>query len=176
MKLPHLSLYLLFFVFLITFLSCSKEKSAGETAGGSISTNESGAGGEAAAVFSIPQLDADYWKDIYGLQQQVMHAPENVEVRKSLCERSYFEPNRAIVVVGVGRRTNPNTGEQISLGLVRQAAYSDAARWASYISAWLEHDYQPDFGEISTIINSSSEVIKEIQVGDSLYVELAYHY
>lgn len=175
MKYSHLSLHLLFFFFLITFLSCSKEKSAGEPAEGTVSTNESGAG-KATAVFSIPQLDPDYWKDIYELQQQVMQAPDNIAIRKSLCERSYFEPNRAIVVVGVGRRTNPNTGEQISLGLVRQAAYSDAARWASYISTWLEHDYQPNFGEISTALNSSSEVIKEMLVGDSLYVELAYNY
>lgn len=175
MKHPHLRLHFLFFFFLIIFLSCSKEKSADESAGGTVSTNESGAG-ETKAVFSIPQLDPDYWKEIYGLQQQVMHAPENIDVRKSLCERSYFEMNRAIVVVGVGRRTNPNSGEQISLGLVRQAAYSDAARWASYISTWLEHNYQPNFGEISTALNSSSEVIKEMLLGDSLYVELAYHY
>ena len=175
MKHPHLSLHLLFFFFLITFSSCTKEKNTDESAGGTVSTNESGAG-EATAVFSLPQLEPDYWKEIYDLQQQVMSAPENIEVRKSLCERSYFEPNRAIVVVGVGRRTNPNSGEQISLGLVRQAAYSDAARWASYISTWLDHDYQPNFGEISADLNSSSEVIKEMLVGDSLYVELAYNY
>lgn len=171
---PHGSLILTLGI-IVTLLGCAKEKSAGEPPAGSISTNESG-GNATTATFSAPDIDPEYWKGIFHLQQQVMISPDSIALRKALCERAYFENNRAIVVVGVGRRVNPNTGQQIPPGLVKQAAYSDAARWAAYISAWLEQDYQPDFGEISAALNSSSEVMGEMALGDSLFVEVAYQY
>ena len=176
MKLQSYGCVILTLGLIVILCGCTKEKNAEPPpATGSISTNESG-GNATTITFSAPDIDPEYWKEIFHHQQQVMLAPDNIELRKNLCEAAYFENNRAIVVVGVGRRTNPNTGQQIPLGLVKQVAYSDAARWAAYISAWLEQDYQPGFGEISAALNTSSEVMGEMTEGDSLFVEVAYQY
>ena len=166
---------LFYFLVMIIIIGCNKEKSSGDSTEGNISGKEAG-GSEIVTTFSIPQVESDYWMQLFDLQQQIMKTPDSIELRKKLCDQAYFKNNLAIITVGVGRKTNPVTGQMIPAGLVRQAAVSDAARWASYISAWLEQDYQPAFGEISRALNTTSEIITETEIGDSLFVEIAFRY
>lgn len=160
---------------LLLLPGCSKKEEPETAPQGSISTLESG-GNRVEATFSVPELAAEYWKTIFETQQAIMASPEDAALRKQLCDRAYFPQNRAIVTVGVGRRSHPETGQPISSQFVRQAAFADAARWAGYISTWLEQNYQPDFGELSKALDASSQVISETALGDSLYVEVAYQY
>lgn len=160
---------------LLLLPGCSKKEEVEVTPGGSVSTPESG-GNQVQAAFSVPNLGAEYWKTIFETQQAIMAAPTNTLLRTQLCDIAYFSQNRAIVTVGVGRRTHPDTGQLLAPQFVRQAALADAARWAGYISTWLEQNFQPNFGELSTALNASSRVIGETVLGDSLYVQVAYQY
>lgn len=160
---------------LLLLPGCSKKEEVETAPEGSVSTPESG-GNQVQAAFSVPELAAEYWKTLFETQQAIMASPEDAALRKQLCDKAYFPQNRAIVAVGVGRRSHPETGQPISPQFVRQAAYTDAARWAGYISAWLEQNYQPNFGELSKALDGSSQVISETVLGDSLYVEVAYQY
>jgi hypothetical protein len=169
-------LSLLFYLLLtVFFVGCAKEESADGSTGGSISGKEAG-GTVIVPTFSIPPVESNYWIQLFDLQQQIKQTPDSAELRKNLCSLAYFKNNLAIITVGVGRRTNPSTGQRIPAGLIKQAAVSDAARWASYISTWLEQDYQPAFGEISRALNTTSEIVNETVTGDSLVVVMAFRY
>jgi hypothetical protein len=164
-----------YLLLLVTVTGCDKDKSSEGSTKGSISGKETG-GSEIVPTFSIPQVESNYGMQLFDLQQQIKQAPDSTGLRKKLCDLAYFKNNLAIITVGVGRRTNSATGQMIPAGLVKQAAVSDAARWASYISTWLEQDCQPAFGEISRALNTTSEIITETVIGDSLFVEMAFQY
>ena len=173
---PLQRLFLLFYLLLtIFFVGCGKEKSADGSTEGSISGKEAG-GTVIVPTFSIPAVESNYWMQLFELQQRIKQTPDSAELRKSLCNLAYFKNNLAIITVGAGRKTNPSTGQKIPAGLIKQAAVGDAARWASYISTWLEQDYQPAFGEISRALNTTSEIINETVIGDSLVVIMAFRY
>lgn len=162
-------------VMLLLLPGCGSKEETEPAHGGSISTPEAG-GKQMEAAFSVPNIAADYWKTIFETQQEIMASPKDPNLRVKLCDLTYFPQNRAIVTVGVGRRTHPQTGEPIATQFVRQAAYADAARWAGYVSAWLKQISRPNFGELSTALEGSSRVIGETVLGDSLYVQVAYQY
>lgn len=143
--------------------------------GGALSNAESG-GIKPTISFSVPAVDTVFWRTVFDAQQRVMQSPQDVDLRKSLCQQAYFPNSRAIVTVGVGRLRHPETGQPLSFPLVRQAALADAARWASYVSTWLAQDYQPEFGQISKVFQANSRLMGESTRGDSLYVMMAYEY
>ncbi|NIS37978.1 hypothetical protein GWN26_11100 [Candidatus Saccharibacteria bacterium] len=62
------------------------------------------------------------------------------------------------------------------MGYSKQAAFTDAGRWAAYLQRWLENDFQPDFGNISEAVDAHSEVVREEVIGDSLYMEVVFQY
>lgn len=155
------------------FSGCGTKERPEESPGGKLSGEESG---PAIIRFSAPQLDPNYWQTLLQLQDSITRSPSDSLLRKTLCERSYFPQNRALVVVGIGRLHNPETGQSIPAGFARQAAFSSAARWAAYVHTWLEQNYQPEFGAISTALNLPSQVIREQVIGDSLLLEVAFEY
>ncbi|GEM_PF-2972694 len=161
------------FIVASTFSGCGSKDRSEEGQGGKLSWEESK---PAIVHFSIPPIEPNYWQRLLQLQDSIAHSPTDSLLRKVFCERSYFPQNRAIVVVGIGRLRNPKTGTPIPTGYARQAAFSSAARWAAYTQTWLEQNYQPEFGAISTALNLPSKVVREQVIGDSLLLEVAFEY
>ena len=161
----------IFLTIVLIMLGCkAKEESEGAPEG-SLTGKETTPG---AYTFSIPDVEETYWQVLAQLQDSIVFSPQDSLLRKKLCEQAYFEKNRAIVVVGIGRLRNPQTGQVIPRGYAQQAAFSSAARWAAYVQTWLENQYHPEFGSISTALTSPSQVVKEIVQGDSLILEVAF--
>jgi hypothetical protein len=93
--------------------------------------------------------------------------------REDYCKRAYLEKHDLFISMGIGRLTNPETGQPIPLHLVRRAADLDARRWASYGEQWLSADYEPPFGELKSGFNKPVTPLKENIVGDSLFIFIA---
>ncbi len=157
----------------VPFSGCGTKDHPEESAVSKLSVEESG---PSIVKFSTPELEPNYWQTLLQLQDSIALSPSDSLLRKLLCDRSYFPQNRAIVVVGIGRLRNPKTDKPIPTGFARQAAFSSAARWAAYVKTWLERNYQPEFGAISTALNLPSQVVKEHVKGDSLLLEVAFEY
>jgi hypothetical protein len=121
----------------------------------------------------IPKLDDDYLAEIYELQERIKLDHQNIELRKTYCQKAYLPESGHIISMGIGRLYNPKTGQAIPKASAERVALMDAARWAGYIEVWMEQQYQPDFGKLNKQVNLPLQVINQITLGDSLIIFFA---
>jgi hypothetical protein len=161
-----ISILILLFVVLITSCDKKQEQNVEEL------SNKSEAGSMTATT-GIPKVDDDYLAEIYELQERIKLDHQNIELRKSYCQKAYFPESGQIISMGIGLLNNPKTGQAIPKALAERVALIDAARWVGYIEVWLEQQYQPDFGKLNKQVNLPLQVINQITLGDSLFVFFA---
>lgn len=167
-----LSAVLLIFLLIFYFSSCEKKEPHDEHTG--MTGKEEAA--PTTVTFSVPELNEDYWQTLQLLQDSIKTSPGDTLLKKKYCQLGYIGDHRAIVAVGIGRLIHPETGRRIPEAMARQAAISDASRWAAYLISWIEEGVQKEFGSISRAVPTSSQIVNEIQQGDSLIVEMAFEY
>jgi len=155
---------------LALFYACKGEKEA-ETENMQQSTAEMSGTGAAA----MPSLSDDYLVGIYEAQELIKIFQDEKSFREDYCKRAYLKDYDLFISMGIGRLTNPETGQAIPRHLARRAADLDARRWAGYGARWLSSDYEPPFGELKTNFNKPVTVLEENVVGDSLFVFVATH-
>jgi hypothetical protein len=125
------------------------------------------------ADFVAPQLDKSFLANLYTVQMEIITNPSSRLHKERYIFNAYLADNNALVSFGNARLTNPETGAEISRALAKRAALVDAKRWASYGLQWLNNDFRPDFGEISTINHGEIKELATFIKGDSLVVAIA---
>jgi hypothetical protein len=153
---------------LVMFSACQTEKDA-ETE----QVQQSAREGSATNTPAIPDLSDDYLVGIYEAQELIKIFHDEKSFREDYCKRAYLEDYDLFISMGIGRLTNPETGQSIPRHMARRAADLDARRWAGYGAQWLSSDYEPPFGELHTTFNKPVTVLGENVVGDSLFVFVA---
>lgn len=128
---------------------------------------------ESEAVFTAPELSEIDFDALADLQKQISNQPENRSLRGTFLEKAYFKSNKALVTIGVGRLTHPETGQPLSRAMVKRAAQLDANRWAAYGLSWIKNDLNPDFGNVDTTFQGLQNVLLSYDKGDSLYLAVA---
>jgi hypothetical protein len=124
-------------------------------------------------AFTPPKLDQPFLKSLYDVQMEIMNNPSSRLHKERFIFNAYLADNNALVSFGNARLTNPQTGAKISRALAKRAALVDAKRWASYGLLWLNNDFKPDFGEISTVNQGELKELATFIKGDSLIVAIA---
>ena len=121
----------------------------------------------------IPDLSSDYLVSVYEKQELIKISQEDKDLRKKYCDESFLGEHRLFISMGIGRLTNPKTGEAIPTNLAERAANIDARRWASYGEMWLTNNYEPPFGKLAKNFKRTVTVINKSVVGDSLFIFVA---
>jgi hypothetical protein len=121
----------------------------------------------------IPDLSSDYLVSVYEKQELIKISQEDKALRKQYCDQSYLREHKLFISMGIGKLTNPQTGETIPSSMAERAAIIDAKRWASYGELWLTNDYETPFGKLSKNFQRTVTVINKSVVGDSLFVFMA---
>ena len=122
---------------------------------------------------TIPDLSDDFLVSVYERQELIKISQEDETLRKNYCDESYLEEQKLFISMGIGKLTNPETGEPIPHNLAERAANIDARRWASYGELWLTNNYEPPFGKLTRTFNRTVTVINKSVVGDSLFIFVA---
>ena len=122
---------------------------------------------------AIPDLSNDYLVGIYEAQELIKIFQDEKSFREDYCKRAYLKDYDLFISMGIGKLTNPQTGDPIPRHMARRAADLDARRWAGYGARWLSSDYEPPFGELNINFNKPVTVLEENVVGDSLFVFVA---
>lgn len=153
---------------LIVFPGCSKEKpkEAEDFDPRKLNT-------VALTSTKIPDLSSDYLVSVYEKQELIKISQENKELRKQYCDESFLEEHKLFISMGIGRLTNPESGEAIPNSMAERVANIDARRWASYGELWLTNNYEPPFGKLSKNFKRTVTVINKSIVGDSLFIFVA---
>jgi hypothetical protein len=128
---------------------------------------------EAAALTAtagIPTVSDDHLAEIFNLQERIKLDHQDIELRRSYCQKAYFPESNYIISMGVARLRNPNTGQPIPQALAERAAMIEAARWVGYVETWIDQQYQPDFGQLDIQVNRPLQVLNRLTIGDSLFV------
>jgi hypothetical protein len=121
----------------------------------------------------IPDLSSDYLVSVYEKQELIKISQEDKELRKKYCDESFLGEHKLFISMGIGRLTNPKTGEAIPNNMAERAANIDARRWASYGEMWLKNNYEPKFGKLAKNFKRTVTVINKSIVGDSLFIFVA---
>ena len=121
----------------------------------------------------IPDLSTDYLVSVYEKQELIKISQEDKELRKQYCDQSYLKEHKLFISMGIGRLTNPETGQAIPNSMAEYAANIDAKRWASYGELWITNNYEPPFGKLSKNFQRTVTVINKSVVGDSLFIFMA---
>jgi hypothetical protein len=129
--------------------------------------------GSVTTTADILKLDDDYLAEIYELQERIKLDQQNIELRKTYCQKAYLPESGHIITMGIGLLNNPKTGQAIPKAFAERVALMDATRWAGYIDVWMEQQYQPDFGKLNKQVNVPLQVINQITLGDSLFIFFA---
>ncbi len=125
------------------------------------------------ADHTLPTLSNDYLVSIYEAQELIKIQQDDIELRRTYCEKAYLPDHRIFVSMGIARLHNPQTGAAIPEHMAEKAARLDAIRWASYGKEWIAHDYKPAFGQLKATFQQDVEVLNKAHVGDSLFVFVA---
>ncbi len=125
------------------------------------------------ADFVAPQLEKSFLANLYSVQMEITANPSSRLHKERYIFNAYLPDNNALVSFGNARLSNPQTGEKIAQALAKRAALVDAKRWASYGLLWLNNDFKPDFGKISTVNQGEIKELATFIKGDSLIVAIA---
>lgn len=159
------SIFLMLPLILLFVTGCNKKQD--QQVEELIKTNEAG---NAAIENNIPKVSSDYLSELFDLQERIKLDHQNIELRKTYCNKALFPESGYIFSMGIGLLSNPKSGAPIPRAMAERVAMIDAARWVGYIEMWLEQQYQPDFGSLNKQVNRPLKVINEITLGDSLIV------
>ncbi len=157
------------FITIILLLACNEREEQMESVAETDKTNKT----EVPATFDPPKFEQDILENLYLTQMDIMHNPSSRAHKEKYISKAYIADKNTLITFGNARLTNPQTGNKISIALIKRAALLDAKRWASYGLLWLKNDFEPDFGKLNEV---NKGVIKEIATfnkGDSLIVAIA---
>lgn len=129
--------------------------------------------GPAPAV-TPPRVTPETWTAIADLESAIRRHPDSLELRETLVERALLPDHGLVAVVGVGRRTHPETGRAFPPPMVEKAARSDGARWAAYVALWRESPGSAAFGDPVRASVGATTMVEQREAGDSLYLHLLY--
>ena len=160
-----LKITLIFFILTAIFWSCKSETKTETEAMQQISAETS-----SGSVNTLPQLPDEYFVGIYETQELIKIFQDDKSYRESYCQQAYLKDRKLFISMGIGRLTNPETGQPIARQMARRAAALDARRWAAYGETWLENNFDPPFGKLNKFFNRSVTTLNENVVGDSLFV------
>ena len=124
-------------------------------------------------TFNPPQLEENYYRELYKFQQEIIFNPESREKKERFIFNAYFADNNTLLSFGSARKTNPNTQQAIPYPLIKRTALVDAKRWGTYGLLWLNNDFKPNFGRISEVHKGETREVFSFDVGDSLIIALA---
>jgi hypothetical protein len=103
---------------------------------------------EGAAV-SPEQLAAQLAPVLLDLQQKIMAAPADVEIRKALVASAVDTVRKVMHAVGLGKPPENTNNPAMARQFMDRAALIDGYRWIAYLQAWRQHPESPNFGSIS---------------------------
>ncbi len=158
--------------FVIMLIACKKETKTRDTDPGTDSL-AAGTPAAAAAGFSTPELSEVNFDALISLRLQIERHPQDKSLREQYLQTAWFRNNKALISVGVGRLTHPETGQPVSRSLVKRAAQVDANRWAAYGASWIRNDLSPAFGRLDTTYRGAQTALLSYERGDSLYMAIA---
>ena len=163
-----LKLTFIFFILVIANWAC-KSESKTETEEMQQVSLEASAGSSS----TLPQLPDEYFVEIYEAQELIKIFHDEKSYRESYCQQAHLKDRKLFISMGIGRLTNPKTGQPIARQMAQRAAALDARRWAGYGETWLNNNFDPPFGKINKFFNRPVTTINENVVGDSLFVFIA---
>ncbi len=128
---------------------------------------------EVTATFDPPKFEQDILENLYLAQMDIMTNPSSRAHKEKYISKAYIADKKTLITFGNARLTNPQTGNKISIALIKRAALLDAKRWASYGLLWLKNDFEPDFGKLNEVNKGVVKEIATFNKGDSLIVAIA---
>jgi hypothetical protein len=140
------NLFIVTGIFATAFLFCAKEKQETQI---TPRENVESVTPQESVRPSVEQLTAQLAPQLRDLQNKVMAAPTDIELRKALVACAVDTVWNVVHAVGQGKPPENTTSTAMARQFTERAAVVDGYRWVAYILAWRQHPETPDFGAIS---------------------------